>query len=179
MGVANEALASIVSQRRLRLVTRQNPAAPATKVPTRDPIELLPHLCLALPGVEEKPFGGHTAPCWRVQDKLFVTTATDSTWMTCKGRPGVQEALLATDGGRYFIPRYTGKSGWIGIRFAAIEDWAEVGELVEESWRMTAQEACSSTRSIDRLIAAPIAPRTAPVIRCRHNEQCTRPNWPS
>src|SRR5258707_115336 len=96
---------------------------PARKALIRDPVDLLRQLCLALPGVEEKPFGGHTAPCWRVQDKLFVTTATDGTWMTCKGRPGVQPALLATDGDRYFIPRYTGKSGWIGIRFAAIDDW--------------------------------------------------------
>lgn len=95
-------------------------------------------MCLALPGVNEQPFGGHTAPCWRVKDKLFVTTATDGTWMTCKARPGVQQALVATDGERYFIPRYTGKNGWIGIRFAAIEDWDEVAELVEESWRMTA-----------------------------------------
>lgn len=110
--------------------------AKATK--RNDPVERLRQLCVALPGVTEQPFGGHTAPCWRVNDKLFVTTATDGTWMTCKGRPGVQQALLATDGERYFIPRYTGKNGWIGIRFAAIEDWDEVADLVEESWRMTA-----------------------------------------
>jgi hypothetical protein len=111
---------------------------PRGRKSTADPIERLRQLCLALPGVEEKPFGGHTAPCWRVQDKLFVTTATDETWMSCKGRPGVQQTLVASDPERYFVPRYTGKSGWIGIRFAAIESWDEVAELVEESWRMTA-----------------------------------------
>ena len=35
------------------------------KKTTADPIERLRQLCLALPEVEEKPFGGHTAPAWR------------------------------------------------------------------------------------------------------------------
>ena len=60
-------------------------------------IARLRKLCLALPEVEERPFGGHTAPCWRIRDKLFVTTATDETWMTCKARPGVQQALVGSD----------------------------------------------------------------------------------
>jgi hypothetical protein len=103
-----------------------------------NPIERLRTICLALPGVEEKPFGGHTAPCWRVRDKLFVTTAEDETWMSCKGAPGVQQALVASDPERFFVPRYTGKNGWVGVRFTPKTNWDEVAELVEESWRMTA-----------------------------------------
>ena len=103
-----------------------------------DPVEQLRRLCLALPEVVEQPFGGHAAPCWRVGGKLFVTTATDGSWMTCKGRPGQQEALVGSDPDRYFVPRYTGKNGWIGVRFAALPTWDELAELVEDSWRMTA-----------------------------------------
>jgi hypothetical protein len=95
-------------------------------------------LCLALPEAVEKPFGGHTAPCFRVGDKLFVTTAEDGTWMTCKARPGVQEALVGSDPDRFFVPRYTGGKGWIGVRLDIDHDWDEIRDLVEESYRMTA-----------------------------------------
>ncbi len=105
---------------------------------TKAAIERLRATCLALPEAEEKPFGGHTAPSFRVRDKLFVMTSEDGTVMTCKGAPGVQQALIATDPGRFFVPAYTGRNGWIGARLDAEQDWDELAELVEESWRMTA-----------------------------------------
>ena len=104
----------------------------------QDPIERLRQICLALPEVEEKPFGGHTAPAFRVRDKLFVMTNEEGTWMNCKGRPGVQQTLVASDPDRFFVPRYTGKNGWIGVMVTGSPDWDLVAELVEESWRMTA-----------------------------------------
>ena len=104
----------------------------------KDAIATLRRICLALPEVEEKPFGGHTAPAFRVRDKLFVMTSEDGTTMNCKGAPGVQQALIASDPDKFFVPRYTGKNGWIGIRLDVDQDWDEVAELVEESWRRTA-----------------------------------------
>ena len=104
----------------------------------QDPIERLRQICLALPEAEEKPFGGHTAPAFRVRDKLFVMTAEDGATMNCKGAPGVQQALVASDPSRFFVPRYTGKNGWIGVRLDVEQDWDEVAELVEESWRRVA-----------------------------------------
>ena len=101
-------------------------------------VERLRRICLALPEAEEKPFGGHTAPAFRVRDKLFVMTSEDGTTMNCKGAPGVQQALVASDPSRFFVPRYTGKNGWIGIRLDVELEWDEVAELVEESWRRTA-----------------------------------------
>ena len=104
-------------------------------------IERLRKICAALPEVEEKPFGGHTAPCWRVGDKLFVTTAEDETWMSCKGAPGVQQALVASDPERFFVPRYTGKNGWVGVRLNGKPPWDQIAELIEESWRRTAPKS--------------------------------------
>ena len=111
--------------------------ARGTKAP-KDPIERLRQICLALPEVEEKPFGGHTAPAFRVRDKLFVMTSEDGTTMNCKGRPGVQQTLVGSEPERFFVPRYTGKNGWIGVVLTKVRDWDLVAELVEESWRMTA-----------------------------------------
>ena len=110
----------------------------AKKSSSTDAIERLRQICLALPEVEEKPFGGHTAPAWRVRDKLFVATAEDGTWMNLKGAPGVQQALIAGDPDKFFVPRYTGKNGWIGARLDVEQDWDELAELVEEAWRRTA-----------------------------------------
>lgn len=105
---------------------------------TKQAIERLRRICLALPEAEEKPFGGHTAPAFRVRDKLFVMTSEDGATMNCKGAPGVQQALVTSDPDRFFVPRYTGKNGWIGIRLDVEQNWDEIAELVEESWRRTA-----------------------------------------
>lgn len=101
-------------------------------------------LCLALPEAEEQPFGGHTAPSFRVRGKLFVMTSEDGTAMTCKGQPGVQQALVGSDPERFFVPAYVGHKGWIGARLDVEHDWAEMAELIESSYRMTAPKRVSA-----------------------------------
>lgn len=108
------------------------------KQSTTKALDRLRTICMALPEVEEKPFGGHTAPAFRVRDKLFVMTSEDGTTMNCKGAPGVQQALIGAEPDRYFVPRYTGKNGWVGVRLDGKPDWDEITDLVEESWRRTA-----------------------------------------
>jgi predicted DNA-binding protein (MmcQ/YjbR family) len=40
---------------------------------------------------------------------------------------------------RFFVPAYLGPSGWLGLDFTrAGVDWAEVGELVDASYRLVA-----------------------------------------
>ncbi|NMO57347.1 MmcQ/YjbR family DNA-binding protein [Actinoplanes sp. TBRC 11911] len=48
--------------------------------------------------------------------------------------PGEREALLD----RCFIPAYLGPSGWIGMDLTDDTDWAEIGELLDASYRRTA-----------------------------------------
>lgn len=103
-------------------------------------------ICLALPEVVEKPFGGHTAPSYRVRDKFFVMTSEDGGSMTFKAGPGVQEALVGSDPERFFVPKYVGHRGWLGARLDADQDWDELAELIEESYRLIAPK-----RLIDRL----------------------------
>ena len=66
-------------------------------------IEQLRSICLQLPEAEERPFGGHTAPSFRVRDKLFVMVGEDREYMTCKAPPGVQQMLVASDPVRFFV----------------------------------------------------------------------------
>ncbi|MFC4048427.1 MmcQ/YjbR family DNA-binding protein [Actinomadura syzygii] len=94
--------------------------------------------CLELPEVVEKSFGGHTAPSFRVRDKLFVMTSEDGLYMTFKAGAGVQEALIAESPERFFFPKYVGSKGWVGARLDVEQDWDELAELIEESYRLIA-----------------------------------------
>jgi predicted DNA-binding protein (MmcQ/YjbR family) len=95
-------------------------------------------ICLALPEAVEKPFGGHTAPSFRVRDKHFVMTSEDGRSMTFKAGPGVQDALVASDPERFFVPPYVGNRGWVGARLDVEQDWDEIAELIEDSYRLIA-----------------------------------------
>jgi predicted DNA-binding protein (MmcQ/YjbR family) len=98
----------------------------------------LREICTALPEVEERSFGGHTAPAYRVRDKLFVMTSEDGTYMTFKAGPGVQEALVSAEPERFFVPKYVGSKGWVGARLDVEHDWDELAELVVDSYRLIA-----------------------------------------
>jgi hypothetical protein len=50
----------------------------------------------------------------------------------------VQEALVASDPARYFVPAYVGHKGWVGARLDVDQDWDEMTELIEDSYRMIA-----------------------------------------
>ena len=39
---------------------------------------------------------------------------------------------------RFFVPPYVGPSGWVGVWLDRGADWTEIGELLRDSWRMTA-----------------------------------------
>jgi predicted DNA-binding protein (MmcQ/YjbR family) len=107
-------------------------------VPEPKAIERLRSICLRVPEATERPFGGHTAPSFRVRDKLFVMTGEDREYITCKAPAGVQPMLVASDPHRFFVPAYVGSKGWIGVRLDGRPDWDEIAEIVEESYRMTA-----------------------------------------
>jgi predicted DNA-binding protein (MmcQ/YjbR family) len=106
-----------------------------------DPAELeqrIREICLGLPEAVEEPFGGHSAPSYRVRGKLFVMTSEDGGSMTLKAGPGVQEALVTSDPGRFFVPAYVGSKGWIGARLDTEQDWTELAGLITDSYRLIA-----------------------------------------
>ncbi|GAA0422033.1 phosphoribosylglycinamide formyltransferase [Acrocarpospora corrugata] len=98
----------------------------------------LREICLALPEAVEKPFGGHSAPSFRVREKLFLMTGEDGLTMTFKAGPGAQEALVGSDPERFFVPRYVGTKGWVGVRLDVEMDWDEIDELIRDSYRLIA-----------------------------------------
>ena len=87
-----------------------------------------------------------------MRDKLFVMTSEDGASMTLKARPGVQEMLVGGDPACFFVPPYVGYRGWIGVTLTIDQDWDEIGDLIEESYRMTAPKRLIAL--LDRVAAS-------------------------
>jgi predicted DNA-binding protein (MmcQ/YjbR family) len=108
-----------------------------------DPARAVREIALAFPEAAERETWGH--PTFRVRDKIFVSFGTDEdgrTHVTLKPAPGDQESLLA-EGEPYFLPRYVGTKGWIGVRVDERTDWSEIAELVTDSYREIAPRSLS------------------------------------
>lgn len=106
-----------------------------------DPLETLRTLCLALPEVTERV--SHGEPTWFVRaKKTFVTYANhhhdDRLGFWCAAPAGVQEALVGAEPRRFFRPPYVGHRGWLGVYLDVPVDWAEIGEIVEDAYRVVA-----------------------------------------
>ena len=87
-------------------------------MPGRDPVEQLRRICLALPEATERV--SHGEPAWFVRYKrLFVTLSDhhhdDRLGFWCAAPPGAQQDLVALDPTRYFVPKYVGGRGWLGV----------------------------------------------------------------
>lgn len=115
---------------------RQAPSGPSAEV-----VAHLRRICLAFPETTERPFGGHSAPAFRVRDKLFVHCHEDGRALTCKAAPGEQALLVAADPGRFFVPDYVGHRGWVGVRLDPPVDLEELAELAEDSYRLIAPKS--------------------------------------
>jgi len=101
-------------------------------------------ICLALPEAVEKT--SHGAPTWFAgKGKVFAMLDDHhhgaphlSVWLPAG--LGAQEGLIASDPERYFRPPYVGPSGWVGVVLDTRPDWAVVGWLVEQAFRLVAHK---------------------------------------
>jgi len=118
----------------------------------REPLARVRALCLALPEAREKITWD--VPTFRVREKMFVLCGTQderlSLWV--KAPSGAQEALVAYDARRYFVPPYVGRAGWVGAYLDRRVDWDQVAALIEQSYRLVAPKRLAarlSTAEID------------------------------
>jgi hypothetical protein len=97
-------------------------------------------ICLALPEATEKLT--HGAPGFFVRKQFVMLWPkghhdNEFPHFWCAAPIGAQEALFATSD-RFFRPPYVGHRGWIGVRLDGAIDWVEMGELIEEAYRVIA-----------------------------------------
>jgi hypothetical protein len=107
----------------------------------KKPIDRVREICLALPEATEKMAWGE--PTFRVRDKIFAQYEDNHhnsgiVGLWCKAPDGLQEMLVRADPGHFYVPKYVGHKGWIGIRMESDVPWDHVADLVRDSYRMTA-----------------------------------------
>lgn len=105
-------------------------------------LDRLTEICLALPEAVRQDHDRHAT--FLVRDKKFAYYLVDHhgdgvVGVCCRAAPGLNGALIASDPARFYMPAYVGPRGWVGLRLDLDEiDWAEVSELVTESYRLAA-----------------------------------------
>ena len=109
-----------------------------------DPVlSQLQEICLALPGADVKV--SHGRPAFFTK-KIFAGYGAVLKGEHHTGQydqalvfmPASDELAALEQDDRFFTPAYWGPYGWMGLDLADKPDWAEVTELVEESYRLTA-----------------------------------------
>jgi hypothetical protein len=101
-------------------------------------LERIREICLGLPETSERL--SHGAPTFFVREKrAFVMVLTDhhgdgrfAIW--CAAGDGMQQALVATDPARFFVPPYVGHRGWLGVRLDRGLDWDELAGIAEDAY---------------------------------------------
>ena len=102
----------------------------------RSRLDRLRAICLSLPeAAEERTWD---SPNWRVRKKIFAMCHDDASEVSMKAEPEERRALLESDPDRFFLPRYVGSKGWVGVVLTGSVDWDEVRELVTTSYCLIA-----------------------------------------
>ncbi|MFJ9367895.1 MmcQ/YjbR family DNA-binding protein [Nocardia sp. NPDC101769] len=104
-------------------------------------LELLRGVCTGLPEVTERV--SHGEPCWFAGGKkMFVMFADhhhdERVGFWCAAPAGVQDELVAAEPERFFRPPYVGHRGWLGVYLDTAVAWDEIGEIVEDAYRVVA-----------------------------------------
>jgi predicted DNA-binding protein (MmcQ/YjbR family) len=97
----------------------------------------LREVCLALPEATEVESWGR--PTFRAGKIFAVFSGTEDRPYGVIFKPDDDERPALLEDDRFYSPPYFGPSGWLTLDFEAADvDWAEVGELVEVSYRRIA-----------------------------------------
>lgn len=108
------------------------------------PLTRFRKLCLGLPESHEVLAWGE--PTFRVQKgKMFAMYASadnhhgagrPAVWLLAQ--PGNQALMVKASPDRFFVPPYTGPSGWVGVWLDGKVDWVELADLLHDGWRLAA-----------------------------------------
>ncbi len=97
-------------------------------------------ICAALPGTSETV--SHAEPTFWVGGRTFANFSTyhhDDTFGVWLNAPeGAQAVLVDSNPERFFVPKYVGGKGWVGVRLEPDRvDWEELAMLVEQAHQTT------------------------------------------
>ena len=103
-------------------------------------LEEIRALCATYPEVSERL--SHGTPTFFIKDKKTLCSIWENHHgdgelaMWCAAPPGVQAELVEREPDRFFVPKYVGHRGWIGVRLDVDPDWDEVDEILRDAYRL-------------------------------------------
>lgn len=126
----------------------------------------LRRIALQLPGAGEKV--SHGRPAFHTS-KVFGyyggSTKVDGEWVqhpqSLLVLPDPVERRALVDRPGCYLPAYLSPSGWIGLDLDDDTDWAEVGELVDASYRLTAGKRLVAELDTRGPVAQPDGPQAS------------------
>lgn len=106
--------------------------------------------CLRYPEAIEVEAWGR--PTFRAGKKIFAVAGSSmDAPLTLVFKPDPDDEPALRQDARVFSPPYFGPSGWLAIHLDRVEDWAEVAELIDASYRRVALK-----RQLAALDTAPV-----------------------
>jgi hypothetical protein len=122
------------------------------KLPRKStPLQRVRMACMTLAGVTER--ASHGSPSWLVGGKQFACYDDghhgDGLALHCAAPAGAQAALVDADPAHYFLPPYTARHGWIGVRLDGKLAWDEIAAVIDAAYREKAarKKAHTSARA--------------------------------
>ena len=114
-----------------------------------DALARLSEICLALPEARAEASGRHVT--FRVRGKVFAYYLDDHhgdgiVGVVGRAPGGENEALIAADPDRWYMPAYVGPRGWVGRRLdVAGVDWEDVVGFVSDSYLLAAPKRLAAS----------------------------------
>jgi phosphoribosylglycinamide formyltransferase-1 len=111
-------------------------------------------ICRNLPEVSQERSGRHSG--FKVRGRRFAWLVDDHHGdgrlaIHCRAAPGQNDALVADDTARFFLPPYLGPRGWVGMYLDRPPvQWDEVEELVAQSYILVAPKGLGASVLADR-----------------------------
>ncbi|RFU82574.1 MmcQ/YjbR family DNA-binding protein [Streptomyces triticagri] len=93
-------------------------------------------LALSLPATTEKI--AWSMPTFRVAGKMFATLPEDETSMAVRCPKEERDELALSEPDTFWIADHEAMFAWVRVRLAALEDRAELRDILADSWRQAA-----------------------------------------
>ncbi|HKJ17077.1 MAG TPA: MmcQ/YjbR family DNA-binding protein [Xanthomonadales bacterium] len=86
-----------------------------------------------LPEVNEDTQFGR--PVWKAGKKTFVGVFHRDGHLQLDFWVGIEQQVMMTMDPRFTVPKFTGHNGWINMDVEEFQDWNEIDDLIENSYR--------------------------------------------
>lgn len=93
-------------------------------------------IALSLPDTTEKT--AWSMPTFRVAGKMFATLPEDETSIAVRCPKEERDELVLAEPEKFWIAGHEAQFAWVRARLAALDDEAELRDILADSWRQAA-----------------------------------------